>query len=322
MVACSGGADSVALAVAIASATPDLVVAHVVHDMRSLEEALGDRDSVKRLAELIGVPFVDAAIEVKSLKGNSEGHARRLRYAALGELAAIHRCGFVATAHHADDQMESVIMALLRGAGPRGLAGIAPKRKLRPEVELIRPMLGVTRAEARRFCETLGLDWREDATNSDESRLRNVVRARVLPVLEALRPGATIRGARSADLLRQVGAIFKDDVARAFAGASNQAVPETERADRREWDRGALRMLPAAVLIEGLRAAFQEMSGGRGADRLGGRRLDAAARAIGSKSTQPKRFEWPEEFLLDVTAAKVTLRRTRTLPESGVDSGR
>jgi tRNA(Ile)-lysidine synthase len=132
LIACSGGADSSGLAIALASAVSkprmQFVVAHVVHDMRAEDEALADRDATKGLAARLGLEFVESRVRLRGLSGNAEAVARRLRYAALKQLAEDHGCGFIATAHQADDQLETMLMKLIRGAGPRGLAGVAPSR--------------------------------------------------------------------------------------------------------------------------------------------------------------------------------------------------
>ncbi|MBL8745089.1 MAG: tRNA lysidine(34) synthetase TilS, partial [Phycisphaerae bacterium] len=174
LIACSGGADSTALLLALALASRELVVGHVLHDLRARADAEADRDFVRVLADRLGLPFVEAEVRVAACPGNAESNARRERYRSLARLASAHNCLFVATAHHADDQFETMLMALTRGCGPGGLRGIAPSRVL-PESEtdrvvtLIRPMLHVTRAEARAACASAGIAWREDRTNTDTS---------------------------------------------------------------------------------------------------------------------------------------------------------
>jgi tRNA(Ile)-lysidine synthase len=126
-----------------------------------------------------------------------EGAARAARYAALDAAADQLGCRWIATGHTQDDQAETVLLQLLRGAGPDGLAAMAPVSG-----RLLRPLLGATRAQTRACCEALGLPWREDPSNADEDLLRNAVRARVLPLLESLRPGAVSTLARAAELAR------------------------------------------------------------------------------------------------------------------------
>src|SRR5262249_13089156 len=121
LIACSGGGDSCGLALALAAAISNpadlLVIAHLVHDMRPESEPLAHRDAPRDLASALGLPFVERSIRVKTAGGNAEAVARRLRYQALAQLASEHGCPFIATAHHAQDQLETMLMALIRGSG-------------------------------------------------------------------------------------------------------------------------------------------------------------------------------------------------------------
>lgn len=308
LVACSGGADSTALLLALASATRDIVVGHVAHDMRAREEAFADRDFVRGLARRLGVAFVEREVNLRAnggKRGNAEGVARRLRYAALAEMAAECRCGFVGTAHHADDQMESMLMALVRGSGTAGLRGLATARRLgSSDIRLLRPMLGVTHAGAAAFCTRLGVAWREDATNADGSRLRTALRVRVLPVLEELRPGASARAARASESVRGAHAMLEAEADRLMCGARIGAERRSE-----SWSRAALRTAEPGVIGEALRRAFARIGAGCGLDALPARRIDAAVRAVRSRSGEAKRFAWPGHIEIIVGKDAVTVRR-------------
>lgn len=208
-----------ALALALGSASRNIVIAHVVHDLRPADEALADRDTVRSLAERLQLEFAETSIVVRrgQVDGasaddrNLEARARRLRYSALARLAQIRSIRFIATAHHADDQLETMLMALARGAGPRGLSGMRSRRPLpsarsqSDRLYLIRPMLpaGLTREECRSICTAAGVQWREDATNADTTRLRAAIRHQVVPVLAAIRPGVARRAASAADILAE-----------------------------------------------------------------------------------------------------------------------
>ena len=313
LIACSGGADSCALVLAIASAFPQAVVAHVVHDLRPRKQALADRDVAKALAASLGLWFVQGKAEVRAAGGNAEGAARRLRYAALLRLAREHTCDAVLSAHHADDQLETMLMALIRGSGPAGLRGVRARRKLvsgatggsstsAPSIALIRPMLQTTRADARALCRQMGVEWAEDATNADTRRLRAALRARVLPILEELRPGASRRAARSAALI----AVASDALGRAGAAVLRRAEQSKSSI---AWERSRLRTAPAPVVGEALRLAFGKLARGESMDDLSGRIIDGAVNAIGDARTQPRTFQWPAGIKLSVTAKKVTLSR-------------
>jgi tRNA(Ile)-lysidine synthase len=292
LLACSGGADSAALVLALAAAEPSrLVVGHVVHDLRPLESAHADRDFVRDLADSLGLPFDERAVAVPS-RGNAEAGARRLRYAALIDMARAHSIGFVATAHHAEDQLETMLLALLRGAGPKGLSGMRPRRRLADGVALIRPMLGVSRADAERLCALAGVEWRTDETNADLSRARAAIRHRVHPALEDIRPGAAGRAAHTAELLHGAAQVITDRVEAVFG-------------DAREWPREALRTERAIVVGEGLRRAFERASGGAKKDRLPRRVVEQAAVFIRSNSGETKSFHWPCGVRVEVDARTV-----------------
>ncbi|MBL9030930.1 MAG: tRNA lysidine(34) synthetase TilS [Phycisphaerae bacterium] len=290
LAACSGGADSSAMVLALAAAAGDearqrIVVAHIVHDLRPASEAEADRDAARTLANALGLEFVEASVSVRAGPGNAEARARTARYAALARLARDHGCGFVATAHHADDQLETMLMTMLRGAGPRALAGIAPRRRLggRTGIVLIRPMLGLTRAELRAACRRAGWAWREDLTNQDATRLRAALRVRVLPVLDEIHRGAARRAARSARL--QAAA------ARLVTRHARPLAARATRSDGAVWNAEELRDLPAIVLGEVLRLAARRVAGSRGADRLGARAVGAVVRAI--RDGTAGEWAWP-----------------------------
>ncbi len=124
-----------------------------------------------------------------------EGAARAARYAAFTRV----RSGFVVLAQHRDDQAETVLLQLVRGAGVAGLAAMAPARPAgQGGPVLLRPLLGATRTELERHARSRGLEWVEDESNADERRARNFVRRRALPMLAELNPAATANLARSA----------------------------------------------------------------------------------------------------------------------------
>jgi tRNA(Ile)-lysidine synthase len=306
IVGLSGGADSSALLIALASvshAPERIIAAHVVHDLRPRAEALADRDAARELATRLGLRFVEAEVKVRHLRGNAEANARRLRYAALARLARELGARFVATAHHAHDQAESVLIALMRGAGPRGLAGVASRRVLSParpghaSVQLIRPMLGVEPDEARRICREAGWAWREDATNRDLTRLRAAVRARLLPVMLELNPSAARAIVRGAALQRKLARLLSTRARRLSDGSP--AGP---------WDRARLRRAHEAVVGELLRRAHRSVGAGVGRDRLSQGVIDAAVRLIRSDDTSPHAIDWPGASLV-VSARHVRLSR-------------
>ena len=211
LLACSGGADSSALVLALAAHAQSpsaLMVAHVVHDMRTRREALAERDRVRTLAAQAGLEFVESAVKVRAAKGNTEGVARDRRYAALAGMATQARCSFVATGHQGDDLVETMLMRLVRGTGVRGLVGIHESRPLTPGVTLIRPLLGITRADAERLCDLAAWSPNHDPTNLDTSRLRARVRHDVLPVLRDVSPALHERLLETSRLMASVAEVL------------------------------------------------------------------------------------------------------------------
>src|SRR6185369_5996956 len=125
----------------------------------------------------------DVPFYAKKCKLSTEAAARRLRYDLFRAVLAEGSAEKIATAHTRDDQAETVLMRMLRGAGTRGQAGIHPLLKLEKGA-VIRPMLDVSRAEVEAYLKSLGQDWREDSTNKDVAYSRNRVRHELLPILE------------------------------------------------------------------------------------------------------------------------------------------
>jgi tRNA(Ile)-lysidine synthase len=208
IVAVSGGADSVALLDILASLAElqlKLIVAHLNHSLRGAESD-GDEAFVRELAAQYGLPCEVGRADVRELsnmhKLSLEEAGRAARYAFLHQLAAQYRAHAIALAHHADDQAETVLMRLLRGAGASGLAGIAPKTGN----GLIRPLLGITRGEIETYLQARGLAFRTDSSNADTSFLRNRVRHELLPYLATFNPAVRDR------LVATAAALAADEV--------------------------------------------------------------------------------------------------------------
>jgi tRNA(Ile)-lysidine synthase len=198
-IACSGGADSMALACAlqaIAQRFPlELRLAHVNHGAR--ESAWQDECIVLELAARLDMPVDILAFEGG---GQSEARLRDARYALLVENARKRGCSVIATAHHAQDQSETVLMALLRGTGPDGLSGMPSRRTLADGIVIARPLLGVDAQALLAYCHALMLPYAVDPTNADTGHRRNALRE----ALEALRPhfpGLDRAVARAADVV-------------------------------------------------------------------------------------------------------------------------
>lgn len=235
VVAVSGGHDSVALARAVAlargTAAGKLVLAHLNHRLRGAESD-GDEAFVAELAaQLPGAEFcttrLDVAATAEQSGENLEGTARRLRYDWLAGVARERGIPRVATGHTADDQAETVLHRLLRGTGLQGLRGIAARRPLAPGVELVRPMLGVTRAEVMAFLRDLGQPTREDSSNHDLRFTRNRIRHELLPLLAAHYNPAVVE--ILVRLAAQAAEAFRDEQAAAEALLAAAELPRAGR---------------------------------------------------------------------------------------------
>jgi tRNA(Ile)-lysidine synthase len=200
LAAVSGGPDSVCLAhwLSVQARRKGLTVAllHVNHGLRG-KAAERDADFVRALGARLGLRVAVVRADVKGRAarrgGGLEDAGREERYRALTARARRGRFDAVATGHQLDDQAETVLLHLLRGSSLEGLGGIPPRRALAPGLELLRPLLPLTRAEIMSYLEIHGLEWRDDRSNSDPKFARNWVRREVLPLLESRAPGVKER---------------------------------------------------------------------------------------------------------------------------------
>ena len=199
LVACSGGPDSVALTAALHALAErlslTLAIGFVDHGVRA--SALQDECVVLELAARLNVPL---DVMTPAIAARDEQVLRDARYAALADAAVRRRCNVVATAHHAEDQSETVLLALLRGSGPTGLAGMHSRRALATNVDLARPLMAVSSERLRDYCHARCLPYAVDPTNADVTVRRNAVRA-ALEQLRPVFPGLDQAVARAAELL-------------------------------------------------------------------------------------------------------------------------
>ena len=202
VIACSGGPDSVALVSALHELSGPMRLyarmAYVNHGVR----AAAWQDECVAASVAAACSFELDVIRAIPPVGD-EASLRDLRYRALLECARSHQCTAVVTAHHAEDQSETVLMALFRGAGPDGLAGMPVRRPLGDGVMLARPLLRVAPEALRRLCHARALPYAVDRTNADAAIRRNAVRG-ALEALRPLFPGLDEAVARAATLASDV----------------------------------------------------------------------------------------------------------------------
>jgi tRNA(Ile)-lysidine synthase len=204
-IALSGGSDSVALVwlvheMASAGLVTVAGLVHLNHGLRG-GESNGDEAFCRSLSARLGWPIdverIDAAAIARAGSQSVETAGRVARYRFFEAAAGRLRAGVVMTGHTLDDQAETVLLRLLRGAGTRGLAGVRPRRG-----PFVRPLLEVRRAELRAYLDARGESFRDDSSNQDLSIPRNRIRHELMPVIGHLAPGAVRALARAAALAR------------------------------------------------------------------------------------------------------------------------
>lgn len=215
VVAVSGGADSMALLLAVdellnaGSLELKLIVAHLNHGLRDKggeEDALWVKAQARTLGYECALGRADAGARARASRDNLEQAARLARYEFLGATARGAGARLVLVAHTLDDQAETVLLRLLRGSGTEGLGGMRPERTLdrASDVLLLRPLLNwARREETESYCRARGFDFRVDEMNADENFARVRVRRKLLPLLETFNPRAREAVSRAAALLRE-----------------------------------------------------------------------------------------------------------------------
>ena len=246
VVAVSGGADSVAL-LQVLSAWRDrldlaLAVVHVEHGLRG-EESLGDATFVEHLSRQLGLPFFLKRINLKSLllerKGESvQAVAREKRYEQLQAVAREWEGTKVAVGHTQDDQAETVLMSMLRGAGLAGLSGMPAHR----QPCLIRPFLQVSRSEILQYLDEKRCGFRVDSSNESPKYVRNRLRRELIPLLKTFNPRVVSVLSRQAAILREEHH-YLDEVAK----ASLESVEVGRTKDRIVWSRSRLLTFPVPI---------------------------------------------------------------------------
>ncbi len=259
----SGGADSTALLAACAARWPGGVCAFHVH--HGLQAAADDFERhCRSVCATLRVPLAVRRVDARPAAGASpEAAARHVRYEAFSAMGrmdiGLGAIKEIALAHHADDQAETLLLALSRGAGLPGLAAM-PARATRGGLTLWRPLLAVPGAELRAWLAGRGLPWIEDASNADARFTRNRIRAQLLPALEQVFPQFRSTFARSAAHAAQAEALLAELAAQDLAATGQPpritALRQLSRARRanalRHWLMQAHGRAPSAAQLEQL----------------------------------------------------------------------
>ena len=286
LVGVSGGADSVALLLlCCAAALQDsadfqVVAAHIHHGLR--DAADDEQKMVEGLCANIGIRCITKRVTVERINGSIGAGARKVRYEALGEIATQLNINTIAVAHHAEDQLESMLMALCRGGGIRKLSGMASTRALTDCISLIRPLLHVNKSELEEICQEAGVTWCNDPTNSDAATPRGRLRKDVLPILRELWPAADRHAANASILLN-----------------TSADVLETQIPEGTQWKRETLAALPIPIIAAAVHRAI--------GDRAKFETVQLIAKAVVDNNTDPRTFPCESGCIARVTAHDVSI---------------
>lgn len=206
LVGVSGGADSIALLTILVELGYSCIAAHCNFHLRG-EESLRDERFTKEYVEKLQIPFVKIDFETEQYAAENhlsiEMAARELRYRWFEEQRVHWGAQAIAVAHHRDDNVETLLMNLIRGTGIRGLSGIQPKNGF-----VVRPMLAVSREEIQNWFAKRNLSYVTDSTNLSDAYTRNFIRLRILPLLEEVNPSVKKAIARTSEHLAATEAIY------------------------------------------------------------------------------------------------------------------
>jgi tRNA(Ile)-lysidine synthase len=301
--AISGGCDSVALLRAMAAVRRPgpgrICVAHLNHQLRP--NANDDEAFVVDLCRQLEVACEVGRIAVEDSGDGIEAAARKARYRFLEQAAERWGARFVATAHTADDQAETILHRIVRGTGIRGLSGMARTRPL-GHATLIRPLLAVHRVELQAYLDSLAQPYRHDETNADVRFTRNRIRHEVMPELrERFNPGVADALLRLGALAGETQAVVDGLVEELFARCVTIEGPRTASVDLRP-----LADRPRYIVRELLMALWRHQRWPLQA--MGRRKWDDLSEL--ALSSTPQRQAFPGDILVDVTGETMQLSRS------------
>ena len=305
IVAVSGGADSMALADGVLQLVSEgycqAQVVHVEHGLRGAE-ALSDAELVRKFCQTKGLSFTCKHVDVVQFatdnKLSTEEAARKLRYAALEEEALALQADFIVTAHHSDDQAETVLLKLLRGAGTEGLSGMQVRSG-----KLLRPLLALTREHLERYCQLQNIAYCYDSSNDDLHYTRNKIRKGLLPYLENnYNPSIKKALVRSAEILQEDDACLNQMAQEKF-----QALAKCTEAgvilNVKKWQE-----LPAALRKRTLRQAYF-LAGGKELRYIHTEALDVLC----LRKTSGKYLQLPQKMIGFYKRGSLTIGLNKTI---------
>jgi tRNA(Ile)-lysidine synthase len=262
------------------SATWNVHVAHIHHGLR--EEADDEQHFVEKLCEKLGVRCVVRRIVVEPIDGSLAAGARQSRYEQLLDVANELEVQTVAVAHHAADQLETMLMALCRGGGLRRLAGMQSSRQLSEAITLIRPLLHIDKEDLEAVCQMANVQWCSDPTNEDSSTPRGRLRQDVIPVLRNLWPAADRHAANASTILQAATEAFESFVP-----------------DGTQWSRKKLSQFPIPIIAAAVHGAVGEHATFD--------TVQSIASAVADDVTDPRKFACGQGCVATVTAHHVEI---------------
>lgn len=236
LIAFSGGVDSVALTLCMLElrgflGLKRLALAHINHQLRG-EESFRDEEFCREFARRRGLEIFVERIRVEKGRGNLEARGRELRYRALEGIRQREGFDLIATAHHLNDLVETVLLWLVRGAGREGLLGFEEREGM-----IVRPLYLATREEIEEFVKSEGEAWVEDSTNYHLTYSRNLIRHRVIPELKKINPRLEESFLRLREILREEEELLRE--------LTEEAISRVVR--DKDIDRKAFLRLPHAI---------------------------------------------------------------------------
>jgi tRNA(Ile)-lysidine synthase len=332
VVAVSGGADSTALLLTLDELIRNeklrakLVVAHLDHGLR--EESARDARWVTNLAKKLGYKVVIGKAQLKTAAGkpvaNLEQAARTKRYDFLLRTANKHKAQFVLTAHTLDDQAETVLLRLLRGSAAEGLSGTPSVRNIKDgsAVKLVRPLVSwARRSDTEDYCRVLGVVFRVDEMNDDETFSRVKIRKQLLPLMESFNNRIVEALSRTASLLGEDATVLSDQAGQllklALGDATNKQ-PNNIETRLRALNVKVLLQAPAALRRRALR---QWLADGRGnLKRLEMSHLLAVEKLLSGRGG--KVVELPGSFRVTRNGQFLKVFKLKGRADKGVQTGR
>jgi len=274
-----------------------IVACHVIHDMRPESETSKDVDCVTKICNSLGIELRVEKVSAAQFQGNSENIYRYLRREKLEAVAKSFETdtedgiSYIATGHHADDQLETLLMKICRGTGLDGLSGIAEKMFEGNQYEnaiFVRPMLSVTKKEIYEICKENNIDFVEDSTNKNTDFTRNAIREKVVPILRELFPKCAEHSTSAAK------------AARSAINLVDEKVDALHRFERMNFDPfqciiriEALQVSEDVVIYSWLRRAIARLPSTTKIDKINSTMYNQVIEAI--RNRKHKKFIWTEK---------------------------